>query len=92
MPTQMALTFSQNTVQQINVYNQSPATESATDGAQVKLTPTQKEALRSICNEHGIGVSTFLREALDAYIELFPFRDKIAKNKQLLRSLLNSMA
>jgi GH24 family phage-related lysozyme (muramidase) len=92
MPTQMKLTFSQNTIQQINVYHQAPVSESATDGAQVKLTPTQKEALRSICAEHNIGMSTFLRDALDAYIELFPFRDKIAKNKQLLRALLNSLS
>lgn len=88
---QQKMDFSQNTIQQINIYHQSEKKESYNDGHQVKLTPTQKQALQNIANEHGIKISTFLREALDTYLELFPYREKIIKHKNLIQNLLKSL-
>jgi len=89
---QRRITFSENTRQQIVHYHESARTESRTDGAQVKLTPTQKQALASICRDNNIGVSTFIADALDAYIEMFPYREKIKRHRATILSLLDSMS
>ena len=85
------LCFSKNTIHNINIYRQSPKTESCTSGHHVKLTPTQKQAVESICKEYGMPVSAFLREALDAYIDLFPYREKLIKHRRMLREILNNL-
>lgn len=89
---QMPLMFTRNTIQQIRIYNQANHTESRTENGGVKLTPTQKEALQSICREHNISVSRFIADALDAYIEIFPFKDKIHRNRDLLMDLLGRLS
>lgn len=85
---QQKIDFSQNTIRQINIYHNSEKTESLTDGHQVKLTPTQKQAIISICREHNVPISTFLRNALDLYLELFPYRDKVFAHKSEIINLL----
>lgn len=84
--------FSKNHIEQVNIYHAAPKTESKTVGSQVKLTATQKEALKSICDEQWVGMSTFIAEALDTYIEIYPFRSKIKKHKDTLITLLNSFS
>jgi GH24 family phage-related lysozyme (muramidase) len=80
--------FSQNTIHNINIFHEAPKTESRTDGSQVKLTPTQKQALQSICREHNIGVSTFISDALDHFIEIFPYREKIKRHKSWIKDFV----
>lgn len=92
MAEQMNLHFSQNTIRNIKIYHASERNESKTEGVLAKFTPTQKEAIRSICKEHNLNASTFLREALDFYIELFPYRDKIKRHSELLREVLSSLS
>lgn len=91
MPEQ--LRFDQCTIQQVvSNYHAAPLSESKTDGAQVRLTPTQKEAVVSICKRNGIGVSTFISSALDCYIDLFDLREKIVKHRQLIRVILEQLS
>lgn len=89
---QRKIVFAENVKKQIVNYHEATKQESRTDGAQVKLTPTQKAALASICREEGIGVSTFIAQALDCYIEIFPYRHKIKKHHDTILSLLESMS
>ena len=92
---QQTFNFNNNTISKINFidgYRSSSKTESRTEGSQVKLTPTQKTALQAICKEQGVGVSTFIADALDTYIELYPYRNKIIRHRETLVSLLNSLS
>jgi hypothetical protein len=92
MPEQLKLKFSKNTIEQINIYREAAECESKTDGVQVKFSPTQKEAIYSICKEHNLKASMFLREALDFYIDLFPFRNKIKRHNDFLRETLSRLS
>jgi len=93
MPEQRRLIFSQNTIHNINLYREAPQKESiGEDGFNVKFTPTQKEALKNIIKEHNMSASTFLREAMDFYIDLFPYREKILAHRRFLRDFLNRLA
>lgn len=93
MSSQMHLNFSHNTIENIKIYHDASRSESLGDaGFNVKFTPTQKQALRNIMKEHDIKASTFLREAMDVYIEIFPFREKIRRHKGLLNNLLSSLS
>ena len=83
--------FSKNTIQQINVYHQAPQSESKTDSLTMKLTPTQKEALKNIARERNIGASSFIQEAMDIYIHIYPFREKLQRHHDLLINLLSSL-
>lgn len=83
--------FSKNTIQQINVYHQAPTSESKTDSLTMKLTPTQKEALKNIARERNIGASSFLQEAMDSYISIYPYREKIDRHHDLLVALLSKL-
>lgn len=90
---QLELKFSQNTIRNINVYHEASKSESIGEtGFNVKFTPTQKQALQNILREHNIKASTFLREAMDVYIEIFPFREKIRRHKGLLNDLLSRLS
>lgn len=91
--SQMKLEFSKNTIQNINQYFQASKDESLDSGTSytVKFTPTQKEALKNILKEHNMQASTFLREAMDFYIGIFPLRDKIKRHKSILRELLSRL-
>ena len=89
MPDQLKLNFSKSTIQNINIYREAAESESKTEGCQVKLSPTQKEALKNICKEHNLNASTILREALDFYIELFPYRSKLEKHRKNIRWFLD---
>jgi len=88
---QQPLKFSKNTIHNINQYFSAEKTESKTQGSQVKITPTQKAALKSICKEHGMAESKFIRDAIDVYIERFPYLEKIKRHKKLMISLLESL-
>jgi len=88
---QQKLDFTSNTIHQINIYHEAERTESKTDGMQLKLSPTQKEAIKNIIREYGIDGSTFLRDALNTYLEIFPYKDKLLKHKDLLAELINRL-
>ena len=93
MGKQMDLHFSNNTIQNINIYRKAAETESiGGDGFNVKFSPTQKKAIQAIIREHNMSASTFLREALDVYIDIFPYRKKIMKHHRFLRDLLNKLS
>ena len=85
------LCFSKSTIHNINIYRESSKKESCTSGHHVKLTPTQKQAVESICREYGISVSAFLREALDAYIDLFPYREKLIRHRRMIREVIKNL-
>jgi len=87
---QLKLEFSKNTIENIHIYRKASKTESKTDGSFVKLTATQKEALKSICKEQNIGVSTFIANALDTYIQIFPYKEKIERHKDTLLDILEN--
>ena len=90
---QMSLTFSKNTIENIIIYRESAEKESiGDDGFNVKFTPTQKQAIKGIIKEHNMSASTFLREAMDFYIDMFPYRKKIKKHHRFLRSVLERIA
>lgn len=92
MPEQQSL-FSKNTIHNINIYHEAPRNESiGSEGILAKFTPTQMEALKNIMREHNIKGSTFLREAMDTYIELFPFKDKIQRHKDFIISMLKKLS
>jgi hypothetical protein len=94
MSQQLKIEFSKNTIQNINQYFQASEEESLGQqtGFNVKFTPTQKQALQNIMREHNIKASTFLREAMDVYIDIFPFRNKIQRHKGFLKDLLSKLS
>lgn len=84
--------FSQNTVQQIHIYNQASGEESKTGGdLNVKFSPSQKQAIHSLATEYGLKDSQFVREMVDGAIELFPYRDKIKRHRDLLVRILSEL-
>ena len=88
---QRELIFTKNTIENINIYREASISESKTAGTQVKLTPSQLEAIKSICREHGMDASTFLREALDFWLDLFPYQQKLKKHHRFIRSVLERL-
>ena len=80
------------TVEAINIYRRAATDEKCIDGLQAKLTPSQKEAIRTICNENGLDMSTFAREAISFYIDIFPYKQKIHKHHRLLRHILDGLS
>ena len=92
MGDRQTLRFSGATIQQINIYRSAPETEKFIDGVQAKLTPSQKEALRRICTENNLDMSTIVREALTFYIDLWPYKEKIDRHHRVLRKLLDSLS
>ena len=99
MSEQLTLKFSKNTIHNINVYHEASKTESVgsnnsgkTSSINVQFTPTQKQALLNIFKEHNIKASTFIREMVDTYIELFPYREKIRNHKETLIKILESFS
>ncbi|MCK5605982.1 hypothetical protein KAR91_29055 [Candidatus Pacearchaeota archaeon] len=98
MPEQLNLKFSKNTIHNINIYHKASKTESIgsnngqTSSINVQFTPTQRQALLNILKEHNIKASTFIREMVDTYIELFPYREKIKNHKKTLIEILKSFS
>lgn len=93
MPNQLPLVFTKNTIKQINIYREAGHSESIGEaGFNVKFTATQKEALKNILREHNMNASTFIREAMDFYIDLFPYRQKLAAHRRLVRALLDKLS
>ena len=92
MYDRQTLRFSGATIQQINIYRAAPSSEKFIDGVQAKLTPSQKEALRRICADNGLDMSTLVREALTFYIDLWPYKGKIERHHRVLRKLLDSLS
>jgi hypothetical protein len=76
------------TIKCINIYREAAGSEKCVDGIQVKLSPGQKEAVRKICSENNMDMSTFAREAVSVFIDLWPYREKIQKHHRTLRGLL----
>ena len=99
---QIEVKFSRNIIRHINIYKDAPRTESRTEGAQVKITATQKKALQEISREQRKGVSTLIGEALETYIEILPVlplyerlieeKDKVVRHERLLFDLLDSLS
>jgi hypothetical protein len=89
---EQSLVFNQCQIQAINDYRESPRTESKTEGAQVKLTATQKHAVQSVCQASGVGVSTFISEAIEAYLFYYDYKDKIKKHSDLIRRVLERLS
>lgn len=82
-----------NTIRDIKIYREAPeAGEKFLDGVQAKLTYSQKEALRRICHDNGMEMSTFARDAISAYIDLFPFKAKIEKHRDVLIAVLDRLS
>lgn len=75
----------------VNIFKESTKTESKTEGAQVKLTATQKAALRSVCQNEGVGVSTWIADAIELKLQLAPYMDKIKKYRPAIVSLLHRL-
>lgn len=75
----------------IQQYREAPKTESKTEGSQVKVTATQKRALQSICEELGIGVSTFIGKAIETQLRILPFEEKLTRYEDAVIALLNSL-
>ena len=95
MSKQLPLVFSKNTIKNINIYRDASKTESVGGSGQnssinVQFTTSQKRALQSILKEHNMKASTFIREMVDTYIELFPYKDKIESHKDTLIQILES--
>lgn len=88
----VVLRFSHSTIKAINIYRQAADDEKFIDGIQVKVTPTQKEAIRKICAENGLDLSTFCREAVNCFIDLFPYRTKIKTHHRLIRQILDNLS
>ena len=82
--------FTSQTIEQINIYRNCD-NESRTDNLNFKLTASQKIAIKKICNEHNISVSTFIYDAVESYVELFPFKDKLGRHRRLLRDLVEKL-
>jgi hypothetical protein len=91
MADQLKLNFSKNTIRQINIFRTAPSNESKTDGSQVKLCPSQKEAIRSLCKEHNMAASTFIYDAIENYIDLFPYREKLKRHRQVLHMVIQNL-
>lgn len=72
----------------INNYQASAHTESKTDSATIKLTVTQKEALRAVAHNRGEGVSTLVGRAIEFYLMYMDWADKLADNYELVTSML----
>lgn len=90
---QIPIEFSKNTIQQINIYHEASEKESiGEDGFNVKFTPTQKQALKNIFKEHNMSASSFIREAMDFWIELFPYRQKFERHKKLIQNMLQRLS
>jgi len=70
-----------------------PSGEGSLRGSEKSLPPgvTKKEAIKNIIREYGIDGSTFLRDALNTYLEIFPYKDKLLKHKDLLAELINRL-
>jgi len=92
---QTKLNFSQNTIHNINIYQEAAKQEAlgvSGSSVTVQFTPTQKEAIHSICKEHNLKASSFIREMVDTYLELFPMIGKIKKHKDFLPVLLDKLS
>jgi hypothetical protein len=90
--SEISVRISNVTVEAINIYRRAASDEKFIDGLQAKLTPSQKEAIRNICNQNGLDMSTFAREAITTYIDLFPYKQKIRKHHRLLRQVLDGLS
>lgn len=86
--------FTKNTIKHIHIYHEAAKQESVGgDGSiTVQFTPTQKKAIQAIMKEHNLKASTFIREMVDTYIEIFPFKDKIREHGDILQSLLQRLS
>lgn len=86
--------FSHNTIHNIRVYNEAREIESIGEstGINVKFTPTQVQAIKNIIKEHNMKASTFLREAMDFYIWIFPYKEKIKRHMELIKDLLGRLS
>lgn len=85
--------FDGATIQNVNIYRNALAGgEKFLEGVNAKLTASQKEALRGICNDHGMDMSAFARDAITFYLDLFPYKDKIEKHKRLLRQIVGELS
>jgi hypothetical protein len=80
-----------NITKHVSAFREAPRTESKTEGSQVKLTETQKRALQSICSELGIGVSSFISQAIEHKLRTLPYESKLMKYEQAVVALLNSL-
>jgi hypothetical protein len=85
--------FNGVTIQNVNIYRSAIGNgEKIVSGVQAKLTPSQKEAIRQICHENGLDMSAFARDAITAYLDLFPYKEKIERHRRLLREILHRLS
>ena len=83
---QMGLTFSKNTIKNIHIFREAPESESKNINSGCKLTASQQIAIKAICNEHNMPVSGFIYDAVENWIDFFPYR-KILKHHKFRRWL-----
>ena len=91
MAEQLTIKFSDNLIEQVNIFRNAKG-ESKTASITHKLKPSQKLAIKTICTELEIDVSGFVNEAVEQYIDLFPYRKKMIRHHRLLRSFLDSLS
>lgn len=75
----------------LEAYRDAPRSESKTDGCQVKLTETQKAALRAVCSELGVGLSTFISRAIETQLRILPIEERLWRYEQAVVALLSSL-
>lgn len=60
-------------------------------GHQVKIAREQKEAIEDLCHSHNMRISEFIRNGLDVWIYLFPYRSKLTRHRRLIRDILKNL-
>lgn len=84
------LVLSQVVRKQVNNFHESAKTESKTDSATIKLTQTQKAALRNVAEARGVGVSTLLAQAIEFHFSYIEHAEKLQMHRELVVSLLKN--
>ena len=73
-------------------FREARKTESRTDQSTVKLTATQKMAVKKAAEDLGVGCSTFIEQALELYFEVYPYASKFQRHKNLILSFLEGLS
>lgn len=83
--------ISAETLMHIQKWVAAGSVESKTADLSFKCTPTQKEHLAALCEEHGYSVSSFCLQAVNFWIRFFMYREKLSRHMRFLRSLLDRL-
>lgn len=74
-------------------FAESTRSESKTDSITVKLTARQKQLIQDVCFEAGgIGASTFANQAIECFLDIHPYKEKIHRHRAFLVDLLERLS